>query len=138
LTEAEFRQARNEYGERFEAGMGAEACQRLVAALDLEALTRQLRDQLASRSPPPAAQCRRALLRRLRVIEALRLGERVRRLFLENVPVLPPELRPVEPVPGSRHAGDLNALYAAVFERNWRLGRLEELNAPEVIIRNEK
>ncbi|MDP8254494.1 MAG: DNA-directed RNA polymerase subunit beta' [Candidatus Alcyoniella australis] len=138
LSEERFREIADEYGEEaFRAGMGAEAIKKMLAKLDLENLSIELRAELRSTK---ADAKRKRLSKRLKVIEAFRdSGNRPEWMILDVVPVIPPDLRPLVPLEGGRFAiSDLNDLYRRVINRNNRLKRLQELNAPEIIIKNEK
>ncbi len=138
LSEEEYREAIRQWGVgAFEADMGAEAIKKLLAQLDLVALSKQLRQQLQQTD---SKQQRSELIRRLRVVEALRDSEnRPEWMVLECIPVIPPELRPLVPLEtGNFATSDLNDLYRRIINRNNRLKKLVDLNAPEVIIRNEK
>ena len=136
LSEQEYREAKEEYGNRFKAGMGAEAIRELLCAIDLDKLGDELREKLRE------TQGHKKLdyVRRLEVIEALRAsGNRPEWMILEVVPVIPPDLRPMVQLDGGRFAAsDLNDLYRRVINRNNRLKRLLELGAPDIIVRNEK
>ena len=136
ISEKEYREYKEVYGNRFQAGMGAEAIRKLLEDIDLEALSEELREALAESS----GQKRVKLIRRLEVVEALRLsGNRPEWMVLEALPVIPPELRPMVQLDGGRFAtSDLNDLYRRVINRNNRLKRLIELGAPDIIVRNEK
>ncbi len=136
LTEQQYREARDKFGDRFKAAMGAEAIRDLLAAIDLEALSKELREKLVGAS----GQKKIKLVRRLEVVEAMRLsGNRPEWMVLEVVPVIPPDLRPMVQLDGGRFAtSDLNDLYRRVINRNNRLNRLLELGAPDIIVRNEK
>jgi DNA-directed RNA polymerase subunit beta' len=137
LTDDQLRRAREEYGQRFQAGIGAEAIQAMLRDLDLEALSANLRSEmLDTRSDAK----RKKLAKRLKVIDAFRDSKnRPEWTILNVIPVLPPDLRPLVPLDGGRFAtSDLNDLYRRVINRNNRLKRLLELNAPEIIVRNEK
>ena len=136
LTEADYRSAKEIYGNRFQAGMGAEYVRRLLVDVDLEVLSKELRAQLDEAT----GQKRVKLIRRLEVVEALRLaGNRPEWMIMEVVPVIPPDLRPMVQLDGGRFAtSDLNDLYRRVINRNNRLKRLLELGAPDIIVRNEK
>ncbi len=147
LTEEEFRKAREAYGDTFEADMGAEAVKKLLESLNLVDLSRQLRDELAavSKKEKPSRQKQRDLTKRLKVVEALRdsgLGgpqNKPEWMVLECIPVIPPDLRPLVLLDSGNFAtSDLNDLYRRIINRNNRLKKLVDLNAPEVIIRNEK
>jgi DNA-directed RNA polymerase beta' subunit len=121
----------------FEVGMGGEVIRDLLAELDVVALADQLRTEMKQTSS--AAQ-RRRFAKRLKIVEAFRdSGNRPEHMMLEVIPVLPPDLRPLVPLDGGRFAtSDLNDLYRRVINRNNRLKRLQDLNAPEIIIRNER
>ena len=137
MTEEEYLEAFDEYGEEFRAGMGAEAVREMLAAVDLVEERTSLRAQIAATK----AETRLAkLTKRLKTVEAMvESGNRPERMILEVIPVLPPELRPLVPLDGGRFAtSDLNDLYRRVINRNNRLKRLLELKAPEIITRNEK
>ena len=136
LTEMEYRQNLDMYGEKFRVGMGAAAIKELLQALDLEALDRELREELHDSS----GQRRVRAIRRLEVIEAcLHSGNKPEWMILDAIPVIPPELRPMVQLDGGRFAtSDLNDLYRRVINRNNRLSRLLELGAPDIIVRNEK
>jgi DNA-directed RNA polymerase subunit beta' len=137
LTEEKYREYRREYGDRFKAGMGAEAIRELLQQLDIEQLAAELKVEVADAT---STQRKKKLAKRLRLVEAFRKsGNRPEWMILEVVPVIPPELRPLVPLDGGRFAtSDLNDLYRRVINRNNRLVRLQELKAPEIIIRNEK
>ena len=137
LTEEKYRQAREEYPGQFKVGIGAEAIRELLGAQDLPALSKELRAEMLS----TGSQTKRLKLgKRLHVIEAfLDSGNKPEWMVLEVIPVLPPDLRPLVPLEGGRFAtSDLNDLYRRVINRNNRLKRLLELDAPDIIIRNEK
>ncbi len=137
FTEDKYRQAREEYGGKFKVGIGAEAIRELLQAQDLVALSKVLREEMATTN----SQTKRLKLgKRLFVIEAFQeSGNRPEWMVLEVIPVLPPDLRPLVPLEGGRFAtSDLNDLYRRVINRNNRLKRLLELDAPDIIIRNEK
>ena len=136
LTEMEYRQAREKFGNRFKAGMGAEAVRELLCHIDLESLAAELREALKTAT----GQKKIRIVRRLEVVEALRLsGNRPEWMVLEVIPVIPPDLRPMVQLDGGRFAtSDLNDLYRRVINRNNRLNRLLELGAPDIIVRNEK
>ncbi|MGW8193889.1 MAG: DNA-directed RNA polymerase subunit beta', partial [Desulforhopalus sp.] len=137
LTEEKYRKALEEYPGQFQVGIGAEAIRDLLASKDLVALSAQLRaEMLATNSQTK----RQKLGKRLFVIEAFRdSGNKPEWMILEVIPVLPPDLRPLVPLEGGRFAtSDLNDLYRRVINRNNRLKRLLELDAPDIIIRNEK
>ncbi|MBW1680937.1 MAG: DNA-directed RNA polymerase subunit beta' [Deltaproteobacteria bacterium] len=137
LTDEQLMQAREDYGDRFEAGIGAEAIQKMLKDLNLEELSSTLRaEMLSTRSEAK----RKKLGKRLKVIDAFRESKnRPEWTILDVIPVLPPDLRPLVPLDGGRFAtSDLNDLYRRVINRNNRLKRLLELNAPDIIVRNEK
>ena len=121
----------------FEVGMGGEVIRDLMSELDVVALADQLRTEM--KETTSAAQ-RRRYAKRLKIVEAFRdSGNRPEHMMLEVIPVLPPDLRPLVPLDGGRFAtSDLNDLYRRVINRNNRLKRLQDLNSPEIIIRNEK
>jgi len=138
LTDERLRQAVEEYGaEGFEAGIGAEAVQKMIRQVDCAVMSVELRRELAETSSEAK---RKKLVKRLRIVEAFRdSGNDPAWMIMEVVPVLPPDLRPLVPLEGGRFAtSDLNDLYRRVINRNNRLKRLMELGAPEIIIRNEK
>jgi DNA-directed RNA polymerase subunit beta' len=137
VSEERFRQLREQYGDRFKVGIGAEAIKQLLAGLDLEKLAEELRAEMLKTN---SVAKRKKLAKRLKVANAFReSGARPQWMILEVIPVLPPDLRPLVPLDGGRFAtSDLNDLYRRVINRNNRLRRLQELNAPEIIIRNEK
>ena len=136
LTEQEYRDLKAQLGNAFRAQMGGEAIRELLTRIDLEELSTSLREQLKTAS----AQKKLRLVKRLEVIEALRIsGNRPEWMVLEAVPVIPPDLRPMVQLDGGRFAtSDLNDLYRRVINRNNRLKRLLELGAPDIIVRNEK
>ena len=136
LTEGEYNDMREKYEDDFEAGMGAEAIKKLLAEIDLDALSTSLKEELETAS----GQKRVRLLKRLDVVESFRMsGNRPEWMILDVVPVIPPDIRPMVQLDGGRFAtSDLNDLYRRVINRNNRLKKLLELNAPEIIIRNEK
>ncbi|SNB46480.1 DNA-directed RNA polymerase subunit beta' [Geobacter sp. DSM 9736] len=138
LTEDQYLKAKEEHGEQgFEAGMGAAAVRDCMKALDLDKLAEQLRIEMMEATSEAK---RKKTAKRLKVVEAFKAsGNKPEWMILECIPVLPPELRPLVPLDGGRFAtSDLNDLYRRVINRNNRLKRLMELQAPEVIIRNEK
>mgnify|MGYP000888010476 FL=1 len=136
LSEQQYREAKEQYGNRFEAGMGAESIKKLLAAIDLDELSADLRKKLKDAS----GQKKVRIVRRLEVIEALRLsGNRPEWMIMDVIPVIPPDIRPMVQLDGGRFAtSDLNDLYRRVINRNNRLNRLLELGAPDIIVRNEK
>ena len=127
---------REKYDNDFEAGMGAESIQKLLKEIDLEQLSAQLKEELETAS----GQKRVRILKRLDVVESFRLsGNRPEWMIMDVIPVIPPDIRPMVQLDGGRFAtSDLNDLYRRVINRNNRLKKLLELNAPEIIIRNEK
>ncbi len=136
LTEKEYRDLKEKYEDDFEAGMGAEAIQKLLKEIDVEALSEQLKEELENTT----GQKRMRLLKRLEVVESFRLsGNRPEWMVLDVIPVIPPDIRPMVQLDGGRFAtSDLNDLYRRVINRNNRLKRLLELGAPDIIVRNEK
>ncbi|MGB9840811.1 DNA-directed RNA polymerase subunit beta' [Thermovenabulum sp.] len=136
LTEKEYREYREKYGNAFKAGMGAEAIKELLKEIDLEKLSKELRAELKEAN----GQKKIRILRRLEVVEAFRKsGNRPEWMILEVIPVIPPDLRPMVQLDGGRFAtSDLNDLYRRVINRNNRLKRLLDLGAPDIIVRNEK
>jgi len=137
LTDEQLYQAREDYGDRFEAGIGAEAIQTMLRDLNLDELSGTLRaEMLATKSEAK----RKKLAKRLKIIGAFRDSKnRPEWTILNYIPVLPPDLRPLVPLDGGRFAtSDLNDLYRRVINRNNRLKRLLELSAPDIIVRNEK
>lgn len=137
LTEEKYRELREEHGDKFAAAMGAEAIRELLGRLDLDKLAKSLSTEL---NESTSIQKKKKIIKRLKIVEALRnSGNKSEWMILEVIPVLPPELRPLVPLDGGRFAtSDLNDLYRRVINRNNRLVRLQELKAPEIIIRNEK
>ncbi|SDM42719.1 DNA-directed RNA polymerase subunit beta' [Halarsenatibacter silvermanii] len=136
LSESEYREARKKYGGEFEAMMGAEAVKKLLGDIDVEAEVDELKKTIRENS----GQRRKRAVRRLDVMSGLKKsGLNPEWLVLERMPVIPPDLRPMVQLDGGRFAtSDLNDLYRRVINRNNRLKRLNELGAPEIIIRNEK
>ncbi len=137
LTEAEFREAEDQYGDVFVAGMGAEAIQKLLEQTDLQNLNNEIEQQMgATRSK----QLRKKLAKRLKLVQGFMHSKtRPEWMVLNVLPVIPPDLRPLVPLEGGRFAtSDLNDLYRRVINRNNRLKTLLQLKTPEVIIRNEK
>ena len=138
ITEERYRKAIEEYGPKgFVAKMGAEAIRELLKRVDIDLLIVELQQDIRDTS---SAQKKNKLSKRLNVIESFRRsGNKPEWMVLEAIPVIPPELRPLVPLDGGRFAtSDLNDLYRRVINRNNRLKKLIELNAPEIIIRNEK
>lgn len=136
LTEMEYREMREQYEDRFKAGMGAEAIKSLLNDLELDEMYTQLRNDVRTLS----GQKRSKAIKRLDVAEAFRKsGNRPDWMILEVIPVIPPELRPMVQLDGGRFAtSDLNDLYRRVINRNNRLKRLLDLGAPDIIVKNEK
>lgn len=136
LTEQQYRESKEKFGSGFKAAMGAEAIRDLLAQIDLVALSDDMRKKLKEAS----GQKKIRIVRRLEVIEALRLsGNHPEWMVLEVIPVIPPDLRPMVQLDGGRFAtSDLNDLYRRVINRNNRLKRLLDLGAPDIIVRNEK
>ncbi|MDY6972564.1 MAG: DNA-directed RNA polymerase subunit beta', partial [Thermodesulfobacteriota bacterium] len=137
LTDEQLRQAREDYGDRFEWGIGAEAIQTMLRRLDLDELSETLRVEMVQTNSEAK---RKKLGKRLKIIDAFRASKnRPEWVIMNVIPVLPPDLRPLVPLDGGRFAtSDLNDLYRRVINRNNRLKRLLELNAPGIIVRNEK
>ena len=137
LSEEAYLNAIEQYGDEFDARMGAEAIRALMRSINLEEETKKLRGELADTTSETKIK---KLTKRLKVIEAfLFSGNKPEWMVLEILPVLPPELRPLVPLDGGRFAtSDLNDLYRRVINRNNRLKRLLDLNAPDIIVRNEK
>ncbi len=136
ITEAEYKDLKEMYGDSFKAEMGAEAIKKLLSEIDIDQLSNDLKEELEGAS----GQKKTRLLKRLDVVEAFRTsGNRPEWMILDVLPVIPPDLRPLIQLDGGRFAtSDLNDLYRKVINRNNRLKRLLELNAPEIIVRNEK
>jgi DNA-directed RNA polymerase subunit beta' len=136
LTEEEFMEAKERYGMSFSAGIGAEAIRTLLENLDLEELSVTLREQMIDKG----VKADKRLLKRIEIVENFRdSGNKPEWMILDVIPVIPPELRPMVQLDGGRFAtSDLNDLYRRVINRNNRLKRLMALNAPDIIIRNEK
>lgn len=137
LTEEQYLQARQEHGDDFEAAMGAEAVYDLLRTIDLQSEMLQLKEEIASTNSETKLK---RLTKRIKLVEAfLESGNRPEWMVMTVLPVLPPDLRPLVPLDGGRFAtSDLNDLYRRVINRNNRLRRLLELNAPDIIVRNEK
>ncbi len=136
LTEKELRENREKYDVTFRVGMGAQAVKELLAELDINELSEQLKKELESAN----GQKKMRIIKRLEVVEAFRKsGNRPEWMILDVVPVIPPDIRPMVQLDGGRFAtSDLNDLYRRVINRNSRLDRLIKLHAPDIIIRNEK
>ncbi|MBX3017440.1 MAG: DNA-directed RNA polymerase subunit beta' [Bdellovibrionaceae bacterium] len=137
LTEEAYQAALNEFGPNFKAGMGGESVREMLRKIDPEYLSRKLRVEMKETKSEAGLK---KLSKRLRVVEAFKNSiNKTEWMMLEALPVLPPDLRPLVPLDGGRFAtSDLNDLYRRVINRNNRLKRLQELNAPDIIIRNEK
>ena len=137
LNEEQFMQARQEHGDDFDAAMGAEAVYDLLRTIDLQSEMVQLKEEIASTGSETKLK---RLTKRIKLVEAfLESGNRPEWMVLTVIPVIPPELRPLVPLDGGRFAtSDLNDLYRRVINRNNRLKRLLDLNAPDIIVRNEK
>lgn len=137
LNEEKYLEARRIYGDKFEAGIGAEAIRKLLEQVDIEALYHELRTEIFSTGSDAK---RKKLAKRLQVVDAFRKsGLSPTWMIMEVIPVIPPDLRPLVPLEGGRFASsDLNDLYRRVINRNNRLMRLMDLNAPDIIVRNEK
>ncbi|MDD6311768.1 MAG: DNA-directed RNA polymerase subunit beta' [Firmicutes bacterium] len=136
LSETQYREAKENPAMKFKAGMGAEAVKELLSQIDLDETAEDLKEKLKTAT----GQKKVRIVRRLEVIEALRIsGNRPEWMVLDVIPVIPPDLRPMVQLDGGRFAtSDLNDLYRRVINRNNRLNRLLELNAPDIIVRNEK
>ena len=136
LSEQEYQEARETYGSAFRVGMGAEAIQELLQAIDLD----KEYDELQNGLKGATGQKRARIVKRLEVVEAFRgSGNKPEWMILNAIPVLPPDLRPMVQLDGGRFAtSDLNDLYRRIINRNNRLRRLLELGAPDIIVRNEK
>lgn len=136
LTEREYREMYERYEDEFRVGMGAEAIKELLAEIDIDELSAQLKKELQSAT----GQKKLRIIKRLDVVESFRKsGNRPEWMILDVIPVIPPDLRPMVQLDGGRFASsDLNDLYRRVINRNNRLRKLMELSAPDIIIRNEK
>ena len=136
LTEREYREKREQYGQEFQAAMGAEAIKQLLDNVDLDAEAAELKEELKSAQ----GQKRTRAIRRLDILEAFRAsGNEPSWMVMDVIPVIPPDLRPMVQLEGGRFAtSDLNDLYRRVINRNNRLKRLLDLNAPGIIVQNEK
>ena len=136
LSEKEYQDARETWGNKFRAGMGAESIKELLEAIDLEKESEELKTGLNEST----GQKRARIIKRLEVVEAFReSGNRPEWMILDAIPVIPPDLRPMVQLDGGRFAtSDLNDLYRRIINRNNRLKRLLELGAPDIIVRNEK
>ena len=136
LSEKEYRDAYEKFGNNFRAGMGAESIKELLEAIDLEKEADELKKELKNST----GQKRARIIKRLEVVEAFRTsGNRPEWMILTVIPVIPPDIRPMVQLDGGRFAtSDLNDLYRRIINRNNRLKRLLELGAPDIIVRNEK
>ncbi|MGE5422349.1 MAG: DNA-directed RNA polymerase subunit beta' [Ignavibacteriales bacterium] len=136
LNEREYRDYKDKYENKFKVGIGAEAVKELLAELELDGLSIELKDEIATTT----GQRRSRAIKRLEVVEAFRMSaNRPDWMILDVLPVIPPELRPMVQLDGGRFAtSDLNDLYRRVINRNNRLKRLLDLGAPDIIVRNEK
>ena len=136
LSEKEYRDMREKYENDFDAGMGAEAVKKLLQQIDLEALSEELHAELRDANGQKKAR----IVKRLEVVDAFRIsGNKPEWMVIDVLPVIPPEIRPMVQLDGGRFAtSDLNDLYRRVINRNNRLKRLIQLNAPDIIVRNEK
>lgn len=136
LTEAEYREYKAKYGKRFEAKMGAEAIKELLERVDIDKEITALKEELKSAT----GQKRTRAIRRLDILDAFKTsGNKPEWMILDCIPVIPPDLRPMVQLDGGRFAtSDLNDLYRRVINRNNRLKRLLDLNAPRIIVQNEK
>ena len=136
MTEQEYREAYDQYGDTFRVGMGAEAVLELLQNVNLEEEVVKLKEELVNTTSQKAAR----LIKRIEVMEAfINAGTKPEWMILTEVPVIPPDLRPMVQLDGGRFAtSDLNDLYRRIINRNNRLARLMELGAPEIIVRNEK
>ena len=136
LSENEYQDAREQYGNAFRVGMGAEAIHELLAAIDLEKDSADLKEELENAT----GQKRARIIKRLEVVEAFReSGNKPEWMVMTVIPVIPPDLRPMVQLDGGRFAtSDLNDLYRRIINRNNRLRRLLDLGAPDIIVRNEK
>ena len=136
LSEREYRDMREKYEDDFKAGIGAEAIKELLQQIDCEQLATELREELKNASGQKKAK----IVKRLEAVEAFRIsGNRPEWMIIDILPVIPPEIRPMVQLDGGRFAtSDLNDLYRRVINRNNRLKRLQQLNAPDIIVRNEK
>lgn len=136
LSEKEYRDYLDKYGDRFRAGMGAEAVKELLQQIDLDQLSRELKAELEEAS----GQKKIRIIKRLEVVEAFRMSDNDPAwMIMDVIPVIPPEIRPMVQLDGGRFAtSDLNDLYRRIINRNNRLRKLLELGAPDIIVRNEK
>ena len=138
LSEREYHEAYEKYGNKFEVGMGAEAIQKLLKKIDLDEMSQELKKELEETKGQGPKKAR--IIKRLEIVESfITSGNRPEWMILTVIPIIPPDLRPMVQLDGGRFAtSDLNDLYRRVINRNNRLKRLLELGAPDIIIRNEK
>ncbi len=138
LTEHEYQEAREKFGYEFKVGMGAEAIKTLLQDLDLDALAEELKAELAEDGAK--GQKGTKIAKRLEIVEAFRESKnKPEWMILDTIPVMPPDLRPMVQLDGGRFAtSDLNDLYRRIINRNNRLQKLKEIQAPEIIVKNEK
>ena len=136
LSEKQYTEYLEMYGDEFRVGMGAEAIKELLAAIDVQELSNSLKAELESAS----GQKKTRIIKRLEVIEAFRKsGNRLEWMILDTIPVIPPDIRPMVQLDGGRFAtSDINELYRRIISRNNRLRKLMEIRTPEIVIRNEK
>ena len=136
MTEKQYVEYRELYGDEFRAGMGAEAIKELLAGIDIAALSETLKEELANAS----GQKKTRIIKRLEVIESFRKsGNHLEWMILDTIPVIPPDIRPMVQLDGGRFAtSDINELYRRIISRNNRLRKLMEIRTPEIVIRNEK
>ncbi len=136
LSEKQYSEAREMYGDEFRAGMGAEAIKELLAGIDINEMSESLKAELETVS----GQKKTRIIKRLEVIEAFRKsGNHLEWMILDTVPVIPPDIRPMVQLDGGRFAtSDINELYRRIISRNNRLRKLMEIRTPEIVIRNEK
>src|SRR5947207_2447866 len=136
-AEVEYREAQEQYGEEFVAGMGAEAVKKLLSEINLNKLNKELEEAMGNTK---SKQIRKKLAKRLKLVQGFASSHaRPDWMVLDVLPVIPPDLRPLVPLEGGRFAtSDLNDLYRRVINRNNRLKNLLQLKTPDVIIRNEK
>lgn len=137
ISEEKYNEAKERYKEGFKAGIGAEAIRECLQKIDIDKLAEELREEMKETTSDAK---KKKISKRLKIVNAFKSsGVRPEWMILDIIPVLPPELRPLVPLDGGRFAtSDLNDLYRRVINRNNRLKRLMELNAPDIIIRNEK
>src|SRR5512146_682919 len=137
LTEDQFRECRGKYGDKFDAGMGADAIRKMIRRLDLAKVAEELRAEL---NETKSKQRRKEIIKRLKLVDAIRTSDNnAEWLVIDVIPVIPPDLRPLVLLESGNFAtSDLNDLYRRILNRNNRLKKLVDLNAPEVIVRNEK